>query len=330
MPPPPPPSEPSAVPGSRPDAEPRHPIRVVARRTGLTTATLRAWERRYGVVEPHRSEGGQRLYSDQDVARLVRLRLLSEAGRPISLVASLDDAEAEALLREDGARFESAGQAPPRPADAGGGVAGGLADDAYLRVVALDGEGLEAILRRAAVTLGAHAFLEELVTPLLHRVGTAWTRKELGPAQEHLCTSVVERVVGWLTEPAGAEPGAPRLVVATLPGERHGLGARLVAAAAALAGWSVTHLGVDLPAEEIARAARAVGARAVALSVVNGDVLGVTPGGLARLREGLPPATAILLGGAMAGRLAPDALPAEAHIVGGLDALRVALDDLAG
>ena len=53
---------------------PRHPIRVVAQRTGLTPATLRAWERRYRVVEPSRSEGGQRLYSDADVERLVRIR----------------------------------------------------------------------------------------------------------------------------------------------------------------------------------------------------------------------------------------------------------------
>jgi len=78
-----------------PDATPRHPIRVVARRTGLTPATIRAWERRYGAVEPARSEGGQRLYSDLDLERLDTLRHLTEMGRSISSVAPLDR---EALL----------------------------------------------------------------------------------------------------------------------------------------------------------------------------------------------------------------------------------------
>ena len=63
------------------DREPRHPIRVVARRTGLTPAVLRAWERRYKVVEPSRSEGGQRLYSDLDVRRLAVIAQALE-GRP--------------------------------------------------------------------------------------------------------------------------------------------------------------------------------------------------------------------------------------------------------
>jgi MerR family transcriptional regulator, light-induced transcriptional regulator len=64
-----------------------HPIGVVARRTGVSLHVLRAWERRYGVVEPVRTEGGQRLYSDADVARLRLLRQVTEAGRNISQVA---------------------------------------------------------------------------------------------------------------------------------------------------------------------------------------------------------------------------------------------------
>lgn len=309
-------------------AEPRHPIRVVAQRTGITPATLRAWERRYGVVEPHRSDGGQRLYSDQDVEHLIRLRLLAEAGRPISLVATLAPSEAEALLQEDRERAPAGGAASETAAEAGGKASARMVEAAFRRAAALDSEGLEASLRRAAVTLGAQPFLEDVVGPLLHRIGAAWASGDLGPAEEHLCTAVTERVLDWLAEPVGGGADGPRMVVGTLPGERHGLGARLVAAAAGLEGWRVTHLGVDLPAKDIAQAARTVRAAAVALSMVNTENLSGATAALTELRSHLPQGTAILVGGAAAGRLGTSSLPANARVVAGLTGLREELGRL--
>jgi methanogenic corrinoid protein MtbC1 len=201
--------------------------------------------------------------------------------------------------------------------------------EAALGLVAdLDGDGLEALLRRSAVTLGAFPFLEEVVAVLLHRVGTAWTRDELSPANEHLCTGVVERVLSWLADPSAVAAGSPRLVVGTLPGERHGLGARLVAAAATLEGWHVTHLGVDLPARDIARAAQSVGARVVAVSVVNAETAAAVSRGLTELRSALPEGTAILVGGGAAGRLDAGALPAAVEVVQGMQELHEALERL--
>ncbi len=301
--------------------EPRHPIRVVSQRTGLSPATLRAWERRYAVVSPSRSEGGQRLYSDEDVRKLTRLRMLTEAGRSISLVASLSDAEAEALLEED-----LASSAPPtRVQDGNGQDATQVVHRALRLVDELDGDGLESWLRKAALTLGAQPFLEEVLTPLLHSVGAAWTRDELHTAHEHLCTSVTQRVLHWLKEPVSAGAGGPRLIAATLSGERHGLGTMLVAAAAGLEGWHVTNLGTDLPAHDIARAARALRARAVAVSVVHMD----NPSGITReldkLREALPSDTALLLGGGGVAKLGSASLPDGAQVIPTLGSLREAL-----
>ncbi|NIP80241.1 MAG: MerR family transcriptional regulator [Gemmatimonadetes bacterium] len=67
----------------------RHPIGVVSERTGLTPDVLRVWERRYGVVEPSRSDGGQRLYTDADIERLRLLHLATLAGRSIGQVVEL-------------------------------------------------------------------------------------------------------------------------------------------------------------------------------------------------------------------------------------------------
>jgi methylmalonyl-CoA mutase cobalamin-binding subunit len=91
--------------------------------------------------------------------------------------------------------------------------------------------------------------------------------------------------------------GAPSVLVATLAGSRHVIAAALVGAAAAAAGWRPVFLGGDLPAAEIARAAIAGSALAVALSVVYADDLGRALGELRQLRERLPANVAVIVGG---------------------------------
>jgi len=107
------------------ETTPRHPIRVVAQRTGLTPATIRAWERRYAAVAPSRSDGGQRVYSDQDVKRLITLRDLTKGGRSISVVADLSNAAADVLLMEDRAMAIDTGGSPKE------GAPDGWVDRAY-------------------------------------------------------------------------------------------------------------------------------------------------------------------------------------------------------
>ena len=87
---------------TRPDpADPRHPIKVVARRTGLTPDVLRVWEKRYRAVSPTRLDTGRRLYSDADVERLLLLRRATLAGRRIGQVAKMPNAELEPLVVDD-------------------------------------------------------------------------------------------------------------------------------------------------------------------------------------------------------------------------------------
>ena len=87
-----------------PSMTPEHGIAVVERRTGISQHLLRAWERRYGVVEPERAAGGERLYSDADIERLRLVRLVSEAGRRVGQVAALSLDE---LCRRTGAAKSS-------------------------------------------------------------------------------------------------------------------------------------------------------------------------------------------------------------------------------
>ncbi len=300
---------------------PRHPIRVASQRTGLTPATLRAWERRYGVVDPARSDGGQRLYNDEQVEKLTRLRKLTEAGRAISQVAELSDDEAKALLTED----REATQPETRTNGSAALSVDRIVDTAYHFVTVMNDSELEYTLRRAVVTVGAVAFLEDIVVPLMHRIGDAWRAGDLNPAQEHLAVQVTERVLSWLTEPMVAKARGPRLVVATLTEERHGLGTKLVAAAAAMAGWQVSDLGVDLPAENVVDGAETVDARAVALSLVNPAHNEAAVKSLRTLRDRLPSSVRVLVGGAAASKLKRSELPKGVETLSSLDSLRKAL-----
>jgi DNA-binding transcriptional MerR regulator/methylmalonyl-CoA mutase cobalamin-binding subunit len=296
---------------------PRHPIRVVSQRTGLTPAALRAWERRYGAVRPSRSEAGQRIYSDQDVERLRTLRELTDHGRPISTVAALTLEAAEALLREDRAASTSTLVASSSAKES----AEVMVHRAYARLQKLDASGLEHLCWHAAITLGAETFLDEVVTPLLSLVGEGWSAGQLTPAQEHVGSEVLERVLDRIADRVRSTDG-PNLVVATLPGEQHGLGARLVSTAATLEGWCVTYLGTDLPVVDIASAVESVGGGTVAISVVGQNNLGQTVAALSTLRERLGPAIDVIIGGAGAQLIETSDVPAGVTVLHGIDGLR--------
>lgn len=295
-------------------ASPRHPIRVVAHRTGLTPATIRAWERRYDAVDPARSEGGQRLYSDRDIERLNTLRALTEVGRSIGTVSALPPEAAEALLSEDLAAISATA-----PIEANGDMEPWV-DDAFVQLTEMNSDALERTLWRAFLDLGAKGFLESVASPLLERVGSSWAAGRVSPAEEHLGSGVLERVLTWMNDPSMAAADGPAVVVATLPGERHALGARLAAVAAAVAGWRATYLGADLPVDEIAMAAGRVGARAVAISAVQTDRPGQTAESLAALVSLLEPGVPVLVGGAGARALSDERLPDGVRLFEGLDA----------
>ncbi|MDE3151666.1 MAG: cobalamin B12-binding domain-containing protein, partial [Gemmatimonadota bacterium] len=279
---------------------PKHPIGVASERTGLSPDVLRVWERRYHAVSPDRSEGRQRLYSDDDIERLRLLRLATLPGRAISAVVSLSTAELERMVDEDDrarARVEAKGSP-----DAGPGSE--LVNRALAHVRMYDTPGLQWLLTRTVADLGVANFIGAVAGPLLRRVGDEWHAGTLTVGQEHLATSTVRRVV--ITAMAGVTPpaDAPALVVATLAGERHEVGALFAAAIATAQGWAVTYLGADLPAADIADTAMATRARAVGVSVVAPADRGQVISELKTIRGRLPERVAVLAGGPGASGLA--------------------------
>jgi MerR family transcriptional regulator, light-induced transcriptional regulator len=302
-------------------------MRVVVRRTGLNASLLRAWERRYGAVEPGRSDGGQRLYSEDDIRKLTLLREAVDAGHNISQVAELSLQGLRDLVLTEQARSapQGAGVLRPRdngirvsgiaPAQAGsvnggnvasaeadstrGGVprAQGFLSSALDAVQVMDTRRLEGVLNRGAMALGPEELVDDLLVPLLARIGLLWREGEVGPASEHMASGVVRRFLDWLLEALGSHEPGPLMIVGTPAGHRHEFGAMLAAVVSAGEGWDVLSLGADLPATEIAEAARRKGAAAVALSAIHPLDDPHLPGELRALRRELTADVRVLIGG---------------------------------
>jgi DNA-binding transcriptional MerR regulator/methylmalonyl-CoA mutase cobalamin-binding subunit len=277
-------------------------IKAVSQATGLTVETLRAWERRYGIVVPARDDGGRRLYRAEDVLRLRRLREATERGHAISRLAHLSE-EGLASLLDD----------PQEGLDRTAGNA--LVErilDAARRFRSAE---CEQVLTLAIAMLPPQRLVRDVLQPLLREVGDRWHRGEFAISQERLVSTVVRRHVALMLDAYDRTARRGPVVFATLPGERHELGLLTSAMVCASHGFKVHYLGPDLPPAEIARYARETGSAAVGLSLVLCEHLQSVPHQLTELVDGLPAETVVWLGGAAARQLAAPGLPGRCHVL---------------
>lgn len=270
-------------------AEATYALGAVCRITGLSPHVVRVWERRYGAIAPLRTPKGTRRYRSRDVERLQLLRGAVEAGHRIGAVAALDDAALAALGRGS-ARQAAAGEPLER---------------AIAAIEVLDAEAAERVVADQLLGLGPVRFAREFALPLLQSVGARWFEGRLCVAAEHMASALLRSLLGAALRPAPRIAGAPVVLFATLPGERHELGLLISALVAMGAGVSPVFLGAELPPAELAKAVQLARARALALAVTNPAKS--TARELAAARAAIPQAVEIWLGGPGAGALAPPA-----------------------
>ncbi len=264
----------SAPPVTGPDRT--YEIHEVAQLTGLATARLRAWERRYEVVRPRRLSNGYRAYTADQVALLRAFARLIEAGERIGALAARP-------------RHEVLAQADARSLD-------GSPQAAVLDAVrAFDRERLEGLVAQQLALRGLRAFAVDLVLPLAQSVGDQWALGQIPIAAEHLASEVVVHALkGGLRMSRGA---GPLLVGACLPGERHEWGFLATLALLQEGGWRIHYLGPDLPVDEVVEAAWRLRPRSVAFSGSDPKLVRATLPALAGLPAKLPPRTLAVIGG---------------------------------
>ena len=250
-------------PGSPPP--PRYAIRAVARLTGLSVDTLRAWERRHEVVTPVRDARGS-LYSGNDVKRLQLLAAAVERGLAIGHLAALPDGELEAMITtptaarvlEDG-RGRRSRRLPASCATLLGALQ------------AFDGAAVERELMRLSLTLKPRDLVHQVLFRFLKHVGDEWHANRLDIAQEHLLSGAVRNLLGTMVRVYSKDDVTRRLLFATPSGERHEFGILAAAMLAAAGGLGVVYIGADVPARLIVDSAARSGVDVVVLGVMYSD-----------------------------------------------------------
>jgi methanogenic corrinoid protein MtbC1 len=235
-------------------------IGELSRRVGVPVESLRAWERRYGLLAPERTQGGFRLYGEDDVARVLAMRANLDRG--------LSAAEAARLALAD-----AVGEASPAPVR-----------DAAELVAALDRfdeSAAQTALDQLLATLTLEVVLRDVLMPYLHELGERWERGEASVAQEHFASNLVRGRLMALARSWDRGSG-PRALIACAEGELHDLPLLGFGLVLRGHGWRISYLGADTPVASIVEAAESLAADAV---VVSGTVDGIFDPIVTKLRE---------------------------------------------
>jgi DNA-binding transcriptional MerR regulator len=243
-------------------------IGELSRRAGVSADVLRAWERRYGLLRPTRSEGGFRLYSPQDEQRVALMRDHLERG--------LSAAQAARLILDEAER---------RP-DESPALARG-AESLRQALDALDESAAHTALDTLLANLSLETVLGEVVMPYLHELGERWERGEASVADEHFASNLLRgRLLGLAR---GWDRGlGPRALLACAPGEQHDLALIVFGLALRERGWRITYLGPDTPIDSLENAARTLEPAAVVIAVTNPQRLAGTEASLRKVARSVP------------------------------------------
>ncbi|MGI8973462.1 MAG: MerR family transcriptional regulator [Gaiella sp.] len=267
-------------------------ISAISRRTGVAPDTLRKWEQRYSVLRPTRTSGGQRRFSDHDVARVEWLRDRLREGWRIGEAALLLDDHATPSLAD--------------PAD--------LLDALVVAAESAHGGRVTGLLDQCFTVLPVTRAIDEVIVPLLAWIGDAWQRGELSIAQEHAVSAKIRaRLEHLMSDGRGAARGIA--VLACAPTEQRDLGLLMLAVALHADGWQVEYLGADVPVDEALAYTVTTRANVLCSSAARDE-------SLARLRQGLTSVAerpAHVVGGAAVTRELAATL-GSAHAEEGVDA----------
>jgi MerR family transcriptional regulator, light-induced transcriptional regulator len=238
---------------------PLYNIKAVVQATNISPSTLRAWERRYQMCQPQRSNSGYRLYSERDVAVIRWLKAQVDAGMSISqAVAWLDK------LADDAHGLESAvlpvpnGQmpneslliaTPPRLTQAREYSV--LQQELMKALLNYNEEDAEIVLSEAFAIYTVEEVGENILTPVLVDIGERWHRGELSITNEHYATSYLQQRLAALLRAVPNGTGGPLIWVGCAPGELHETGALLLTIYLRRHGYQVHYLGQNIPLDDL-------------------------------------------------------------------------------
>jgi MerR family transcriptional regulator, light-induced transcriptional regulator len=229
-------------------------IGELAKRTGVSPELLRAWEQRYGLLQPARTSGGFRLYSAADEVRVQRMQSLVSGG----------------LAPAQAARLILSREPVPGTASASATILEDAAGNLAASLDRLDEQAANTALDRLLSAYTVETVLQDVVLPYLHRLGERWETGEISVAQEHFASNLLRGRLLGLAQGWGQGQG-PGAILACLPGEHHELGLLVFGVALRRRGWRITYLGTNSPISAVADTARSLRPAVVVLLSMHPD-----------------------------------------------------------
>jgi DNA-binding transcriptional MerR regulator len=209
-----------------------YPIGTVSEITGINAVTLRAWERRYGLIQPERTPKGHRLYSQTDVDKIHHIVEQLGKGIAISRVAealhthaAVENSEADVWERYRTRMIDAVSQ--------------------------FDESVLDAVYNEAMSLYPVDIVTRQLLTPLLKQLGERWQSTQGSVAEEHFFSVFMRNKLGARFHHRNMRNTGPCLIAACLPGEHHEFGLLLFALAAHARGYRLILLGANMPLAEL-------------------------------------------------------------------------------
>jgi len=227
------------------------PIRTVSELTGVNSITLRAWENRYGLIEPIRKASGHRLYTQEHIDLINRVVGLLDRGMRIGQV------KAEVLSGSDSeSSFVDERHNNWRK----------YINSMIAGIIRFDERALERTYADALSHYPVRLVTEKLLSPVLKELGERWASGQGSIAEEHFFGFYLRNKLGARFHHRSKNQTGPKLLMACLPGDLHEIGLLLFALDASDHGFRTILLGANMPLEEFPDAVKKTGSDALVLS----------------------------------------------------------------
>lgn len=245
--------------------------------TGVGVHTLRAWERRYSVPVPQRSDGRQRVYSAMDIELINRMKQLSSQGIPLARAAEIGRRE----LEERGS---------------GDGLVDSLVGRLFRALMLWDEATASKYWSEALDKFDIQSTFERVAAPLLRELGMAWHNGAITVAQEHFASNFVRARLDLLSRQVNPLPDSPVVMLACVEGEHHEMGLLMLAVLLRFNGLRTIYLGQNVPDDDLVRTVADSQPHVLALNAGTLDGASRMPVLLRRLHS-VAPTTQIVFGG---------------------------------
>jgi len=211
-------------------------IKDIERLTGIKAHTIRIWEQRFGLLKPARTDTKIRVYNDDDLKRILKISYLNKQGHKISSIAAKSEEELSNLIESSDKQSSS--------------------DTAYIAsiiaaLMQLDERAIFDNLHSAIDEYGFEKTFEEVIVPLLHKIGLLWQGGTIEPAREHFLVAIIEKILQQQIALLKPVSGRFRVVLMQLPGDTHELSLLYIQYLFRKHNVPVLYLGVSVPPEDI-------------------------------------------------------------------------------